>query len=109
MERASQPCKIYSLFFVIFFLYFKVNKKSFYRSSNFINTQTAKTAPQPTRWTFFTRPPSHRKFTNNFSDYLQPSRSHSPPPPPPLQAFLTEANDYALTGETDYDLTASGH
>jgi len=117
MERASLPCKIFSFFFVLFFFFhLKVKKKSFYRSSKFINTQTTKTAPQPTRRTFFSRPPSHRKITNNFSAYLQPSRSGSPPPPPPppppplppLQAFLTEVNDYDLTGETD-DLTASGY
>ena len=96
------------LFRSFFFFHLKVKKKSFYRSSKFINTQTTKTAPQPTRRTFFSRPPSHRKITNNFSAYLQPSRSGSPPPLPPLQAFLTEVNDYDLTGETD-DLTASGY
>ena len=102
------PAKFSLSFSFFFFFHLKVKKKSFYRSSKFINTQTTKTAPQPTRRTFFSRPPSHRKITNNFSAYLQPSRSGSPPPPPPLQAFLTEVNDYDLTGETD-DLTASGY
>ena len=51
------PAKFSLSFSFFFFFHLKVKKKSFYRSSKFINTQTTKTAPQPTRRTFFSRPP----------------------------------------------------
>ena len=109
MERASLPCKIFSFFFVLFFFFiWRSRRRVFTEALNLSTPKLPKQPPNPPAGPSSADHLHTVKLRTIFQLTYNPAVAAAPLPPPPLQAFLTEVNDYDLTGETD-DLTASGY
>ena len=107
-KEPLSPAK-FTLYFSLFFFYISRSIRRVFTEAQILSTP--KLPKQPHNPLAGPSSPDHLHTVNLrtiFQITYNPAVATAPPPPP-LQAFLTEANDYALTGETDYDLTASGH